>query len=1096
MANLHIQLLQQLTVSVGDNAPIDMGSPTARALFAYLVLNKNKEIDRGRLAFNFWVHASEQAARRNLRQYLHRLRRSLKGIDSNGRLIQTEGNIIRFNPPDGCTIDIDQFKNALTDGDLPRAIHLYHGELLPDIYDDWIEDDRRHLHNLYLNGLLQLIKQYENSQQFNDAIPIAHAYLTVEPLQEAAHVQLMKLHYATGNRARVHKQYEQLRTIFHEELGIKPLPETTAIHQKMMSGTHPRPAAHPPTLSPAPLLPRPPAPPAFVGRQHELAWLTAALADAESGHGSFRIIRGESGVGKSRLITEALANCHVSICLLHGRGHEFEAMIPYSLMAQALQMAAPTFVWNQFNPSPPAWLNGLLSLLPQLPAYLHAAGVMVPRSDEAVHSIEAISRLLLTLSQHSLIVLYLDNLHWADMPTWNLLGYLAQRISSHRVLIIGAVRVEDMSRERGRLARKMIRQGWLERLTLERLNQKETAVLARHLIPDQEPDPLFLRRLYEETAGNPFFIVETVRAVLDDGLSANWTRNVPTDREGKRPFFAIPLKVQAIIESRLDKLNEESRAALAAAAAIGHEFTFDLLQTISRYDTEIVLAALDEWLARGLVREQKAGYMFSHDKIEQVAYEHLSRARRQWTHLQIAHYLDNHLPITDPAQLAHHYYRSSQPARALPHLARAGDRALRVRSYAEAREFGLQAIGLMGRFPALAQHDRAERIDLNLQLAQAYAFTGDRDKAVQLLHETERVAESLNDTERLAQIFYRSSQLFWLQGKPQIADDYARRTLRRAEELDDAPLRFAALRMLGRCGIALSSYDDAIAYLLRYIDLGKREQLADLPAIYGYLAVAYARVGSWKRALDTAQTGVDNAGDLANGAMGIVARMQLAFVYGELYEWENVLQTAVSVQDNWREEGMTPHMMMLRAVIGRAMAYAGRPEAGIAEIQAALTWADGEKYKVLTHVVRGYLAEAYYQAGAVEKGQDMAETAVSQASTAGNRWAEGVNLRVQAICEMHLIHPDWLHIETRLLAAMHLLRDVRARPDLARTYLTLRRLYDRAGQTAWAVDCHFRAITIFEELGMTAELRAAQGQPKGGKNKSGVILGLDLAGPT
>ena len=114
MALLHIQLFQQLAVSVGDDSPIDLGSPTARALLAYLVLNNGKAIDRRQLAFTIWTRASEQAARRNLRQYLHRLRRSLEAIDPNGRLIQTTGNPVRFNPPDGCTIDVTAFEQQFS----------------------------------------------------------------------------------------------------------------------------------------------------------------------------------------------------------------------------------------------------------------------------------------------------------------------------------------------------------------------------------------------------------------------------------------------------------------------------------------------------------------------------------------------------------------------------------------------------------------------------------------------------------------------------------------------------------------------------------------------------------------------------------------------------------------------------------------------------------------------------------------------------------------------------------------------------------------------------------------------------------------------
>ncbi len=1109
MTTLHIQLFQSLAVRADDGPPLDMGSPTARSLFAYLALNRGQTIDRRRLAFQFWPRGSEQAARRNLRQYLHRLRRSLESIDPQGKLILTEGNQVGFRPPTDFYLDVAAFETAVSPphDNLPHAVQLYTGDILEDIYDDWAAPERERLARLYREALLRLIDQNEAAGQYAEAIAYAERYQTAEPLLENAYARLMQLHYAAGDRGRVQQKFEQLTAVLHEELGAAPLPETSAAYKAMMAGSYK--ANHQqltvnneqlivnePTLAPPSAFRLPPSDVPFIGRQAELDWLREAWRAARGAQGRFVFIQGESGVGKTRLVDEMLAGLDTAVQLFIGRGHEFESMIPYSPIAQALRDAdtgneGNPIPWERLQPPPP-WLAALLPFFPNLPAYF--PGHNLGAASQHHHAVEGLGSFLLALSRHRPVILYLDNLHWADGQTWNLLGYLAQRAAGARLLIIGVARTEDMPRERVRLARKLERKQLLQPLALERLSQEETAVLVRQLMDDDNLDPIFTRRIYEETEGNPFFIIETTRAVREAG--GDWTRSVPTDDQGERPFFAIPLQVQSIIESRLDKLENDSRAALGVAAAIGREFTFELLQQVSQFDTQTLLDALDEWLARGLVRETRDSYDFTHEKLSQVAYQQLSRARRQWIHFQVAEFLSANRPDADPAQMAHHYYLSAEPGQALPYLAQAGRRALRVRSYAEAREFGLRAIGLLGRFPSLAKLDQAERIDLNLQLAQAYAFTGALPKALQMLQETERMAESLGDMGRLAHIFHRSSQIFWLRGRPDTADDYARRTLRHAEELDDANLRYAALRMLGRAGIALSHYDDAIAYLLRYVDMAEKSgEMDDLPAIYGYLGVAYARVGSWQRAIDAAQKGLELAETAVSGAMRTVARMQLAFIYGELNEWEQALAVAEPARDLWREEGMTPHAFTLRAVIGRCLVQTGQPEKGVSEIQNALKWAEEVDYRVLVHVIHVYLAQAQYAAGMLNEGWGTAVHAAQLAAEAGNRWAEAVALRTQSEIGMKLPRPDWPRIETNLLRAMRILRQIRARPDLARTYLIMRRLYDRAGQSAWAVDCHFRATTIFDELGMVDELRAARGQAAGNRTGAVVIPGLELQGP-
>ena len=1119
---MRVQLLSNLALVARSGSPLDLGSPTTRTLFAYLVLNRAEPVDRRRLAFLLWPRGTDVAARRNLRQYLHRLRRALEPVDPRNAVVVTEGNSIRFVLPAGWELDIEQFESAIDAGQFARAVDLYTGDLLQEVYDDWVEPERERLTRLFRQTLLRLIDQHSAARDWSQAIAYARRYLDAEPLLEGAHFRLMRLHYATGNRAAVKEQYEALVELLAQELAAEPLPETTAAYEAMIAGTY----AGGPEMEPPPAVlpastPGPEAPPVtspplpepvtpsrrdspFVGRRAELTWLDGALAAAESGCGGIYFVEGESGVGKTRLVEQWLEGCSADHYFFAGSGREFEAMLPYASLAEALRRAAgdQRIPWDLFRP-PPTWLAALQPLLPDLYQVFPMLKEARARVGGQHHVVEGLGHFFLTLAAHRPVVLFLDNLHWADLPTWNFLGYLAPRTATARLLVIVTGRSEDTPPERLAQLRTLARQGWLQQRTLSRLSREETRLLVLQMLEGdldgEEPGngvdlPPIIRQLYDETEGNPFFVIETIRSLQEAGI--DW-HSVPAGNPfGRRPTLPLPAKVQALIQSRLDKLPDDDRLALAMAAAIGREFTFETLEKVSGIDSVVLLDALDEWLARGLVRETRDGYDFTHDKVSQVAYEQLARARRQWIHGRIAAFLKESAPETDPAKLAQHYYLSNEPEAALPYLVEAGQRALAVRSYAEAREFGMRAIGLLGRISQPGGGRRTERVDLNLLLAQAYAFSGALPKAMQLLQETERLAEGLGDIERLAQIFQRSSQILWLRGRGAAAADYARRVLRHAEELGSNNLRLAALRMLGRTNILTSRYDDAIAYLLRYIDLTDAGLApVDLAIMYGYLGVAYARVGSSQRAIDAAQRGLDLVDDEVHGATHVVARMQLAFVYGELREWQQALAVVKPVRGVWREAGMSPHNFMLRAVMGRALVHLGKPEAGLAEIEAALQWARAVDHRLLVHVVVLHLAQSQYTAGLYDTALVTAQEAARMAAAAQDPWAEAIAWRTQAEVAMRLPRPEWHDIEKLLIQARDVLRAIRTRPELARTYLSLRRLYDRAGQVAWAVDCHFRATSIFDELGLVVELKEAQGAPAGERTGAVVLPGLALLGP-
>ncbi len=1101
MPLLRAHLFETLRLYAGDGGPLDLGSPKTRSLIAYLLLNRAHPIDRRKLAYTFWPNSSEAAARRNLRQYLYHAKAALTPADPDGEPLHITNTSIQFNPQLSLELDVELFLHKARPQasleELLEAIELYTSDLLEDIYDDWCIAERERLRKTWLAALDRSSQILQAAERDAEAIAILETWAQAEPFQETAHQRLITLYARRGERTRALQTYQHFARRLAKELNADPLPETQALIQAIQEGQR--------TPARAPI--SPPAAPTrwkeaqdatgaipFIGRREELDTLNRVYQQASGGAGRLVLISGEAGIGKTRLLQEYL-HTHPAVEALHSTCYELDSMIPFAPLRQALQNS--TLLEQIFQTRlPPAWSAPLRPILPELQRFFpyqlpdeHAGASVALR--------ESLTNFILYLSAatpRAPLHIILDDLHWADTSTWELIAALVRFAPTHPLVLIGLFRREDFPAERRSLLRSIQRADALLTLDLPRLTPAETEDLARHLNPTRAKNSIFIQRLYQDTEGNPFFIIETIRVLQESGVQSLKALTPST----------IPHSIQRVIEARLDRLPPPSREALGCAAAIGRSFTFPLLQEILEAPQEAIITFIEEWQQRGLVHESARGYDFRHDKFRQVAYGSLSRARREYIHGRIAAVLENAIPPADATTLAHHYARSNHPLKALPFLTQAGEHALQLRSYHEVRQFGLQAVSLLGQLPGPRQ--RGERVDINLQLAQAYAFTGDLQRAIEILNESEHLATSLNDEKRLGQIFRRAAQFFWLSGQSKTASDYARRALRVAEETENQHLLGAALRMLGRVSIALAAFDDAIAYLLRYVNMhaGLGEERAypsmpaDMPIVLGYLGVAYSRVGAWQRAFSVSQQGCALAESLSENpldARNIFARMQLAMVRAAYHDWGGCLEALAPLPKPESLEEITPPLFMALGLRGYAQAQSGAPARGLQITRKAVDWAAQTGYHVFAYLPRIFLAEESLLAGDIPTALKQAQQALQEAQQAADRWATGISLRLIADIRARFPKPPWAQIENDLIASMHLLRQIRARPDLARTYLSLRRLYDRAGQIAWAVDCHFRAITIFEELGMNAELQLAQGQAAHERQGAVVIVNLPLQGP-
>ncbi|MBT3313901.1 MAG: AAA family ATPase [Anaerolineae bacterium] len=1094
MPLLRAHLFKSLRLETENQRALDAGSPLTRSLLAYLLLHRKHPADRRRLAFLFWTRSTESAARRNLRQYLHRLKQVFEEANLGDDWVITTASTVQINPQADIWLDVDAFRHQTRpeagSAEKEGGIGLYRGDLLDDLYEEWCESPRRELRQRYLQSLEELSLELEANYRSEDALKITRKWIAAEAYDESAHRRLMSLYVTLGKKNLAIQHYQQLAENLMSELGTEPMPETRSLvemiqtggmrQEKPLSSTMPKAASK----VKSPQLP-------MVGREAELGQMQIAWKQAQNKSGGIILLSGDSGIGKTRLLNEYLHTAH-PVSLLEGTCHEVEAMVAYAPLRGILQEALSRLSEDDLQPLHP-YLAALTPILPDLRREYPSLPSWASDRRERIEAPEAITQLLRTLAKKTgTLLLALDDLHWADSLSWELLEILAHRLEGTPLLLIASCRLEDLNPEHEIFFRSLKRKERFMHLPLARLSLSESKQLAKYLLKEEKLDAHFFERLHEETEGNPFFIIEGIRALQEGEEPAR----LPFGGGLERGAENLPPPIQRLIEARLDRLDAQSQELLGIAAAIGRSFSFSLLAEVSEVATKEVINYLENWQQKGLVTEKSDGYDFTHDKIRQVAYANLSRARKSYVHRCIAEILENAILPVDAATLAHHYSRSDQTIKALPYLTKAGEQALRAHSYHEARQFGSQAVSMLGREAGPKQNQ--ERIDLSLQLAQAYAFSGDLQRAQEMVEQAEQLALQIHDEKRLGSVYRRSAQIFWQRGNPKAANDYAHRTLRIAEEKEDIALLRAALRMLGRTSIALAAFDDAIAYLLRYVDIedSATRYHPNLMVVYGYLGVAYARVGSWKRALDAAEHGVEIAKEQGAASKITFALAPLAYVQAARQNWAQCFKTLSAAPTPLDEEReFTPLLFIMSSLRGYTQARLDETEEGIKAIHKSLNWVEKNNYQVFRYLPRIFLAESLLLTNEISEAKKQAERALKDARESGNRWAVGVTLRILGEILSQEAKPNWLQMEEYLRESLRILRRIRARPDLARTYLALRRLYDRAGQSAWAVDCHFRATSIFDELNMAEELSLAQGHAAGERKGAVVILDMELKGP-
>ena len=302
---LHVQLLGDFRLAYGDALLPTVSTARLKSLLAYLLLHRDAPQSRHHLAFLFWPDSTEAQAHNNLRQSLHRLRRSLPDAE---RFLQGDTQTIRWLPNSPFVLDVAEFEKAVesaeSDDSLENAVSLYHGELLPGCYDDWILFDRERLQQKFHLILERLIQSYEKQGDYRTAIRHAERLLRADPLGEETYQQLIHLHLSSGDRTGAMRVYQTCARVLKRELDVEPSPETQAIF-KGFQKTQAQPARYGSSRKRTNNLPTYLT--SFIGRDTDLERLTRILSPRDLLTGGERLLTltGSGGCGKTRLAVQA-----------------------------------------------------------------------------------------------------------------------------------------------------------------------------------------------------------------------------------------------------------------------------------------------------------------------------------------------------------------------------------------------------------------------------------------------------------------------------------------------------------------------------------------------------------------------------------------------------------------------------------------------------------------------------------------------------------------------------------------------------------------------------------------------------------------------
>lgn len=816
----------------------------------------------------------------------------------------------------------------------------------------------------------------------------------------------------------------------------------------------------------------------FTGRTDDLALLKDTLEQAAAGRSQFVTVEGEAGAGKTRLIYEFRRHARRRDCaIIEGRCQSYSQTTPYFPFIDALRFGLRLRDLDDPGKILDAALTNIRGIDPYLekhiPAYLHLLSLKseyaLPESLHGKGLREALEQALVDMiianARKQPVILIFEDWHWSDEASVSALKYLLSTIDIHPVMVVLSYRIEfDLEWEP---------RGNHRHLDLSPLGAGNTEDIVRSVLKAHELPQDLVKLIHERTGGNPLFIEEACYSLTGTGaVAVEEGRAVLTRDLSELP---LPDSVQAIIASRMDRMDKTTREVVRLASAIGRQFSQRILAELYT-NREPLDRALSKLKRQELIRqtrlEPEAEYIFKHVLMREVAYETLLHKMRLHLHTLIGDVLERLYPDRideHAALLAHHYTRGDNKTKAVKYALLAGDKAVALYANNEALPYFEDALRAAREMGDGTDGKRAY-IEAVLRMAPVESNKKDRQQEQQNLFRALELAGDLDDRQSCSRILYWLGRVHYAQGQLRRAIEYAEQGLGVADELGDEALAAPCVNLIGRGYWQLSDFGTSARYTERSIaQLRKVGNKVEEATACGFAGALLCYMGDFDRAREYAEQGVVLARELENPFVEAANFHYRGIIHDQLGAWDAAIDDYATAAGIAERSGDVFRKYLIEFMQGRALTFRGDTDEARQLLEQSVQSARDLKTQFIFGQALAALAVCCLATGDAVRGRELSEEGVQAAIATGDRFSEALARRTYAECLAALGEEDTA-AEEEYRRAVAIQEEIGVRPELARTYASFARFLDVRRHDGEAAKCRGEAESLFATLGMRWDL--------------------------
>lgn len=1079
-----------------DGSPItdrEWKTQKNKHLCKLLLTHEGHSLAKDQLMEWLWADLDPDAAGRNMRVAISQLRKvlepDLKRGTKSSHVLTTDGGYAWNTRPDDwfdaaefeqlCiqvnVDDANHFDEAAT-GMAEQAKSLYRGPYLEeDRYEDWATARREALQLKYFALLIKLSEGHARLGRYQQAITLCREVLQSDPCREQVWSQLMLYLYCTGNQPEALRAYDQCVQILQKELDVEPgkrlqqlqhqirnrhVPEIETLYPVSASATQDIPY----TLSSIP----------FVGRQAEQKKLQHFLSVPQRDHASCMLVAGEPGVGKTRLVQEALTKQKASVCL-SAYCHTSEMNLSYRTWADVVRQAVASLDADTLNAIEPLWLAEAVGIVPELRQQLNLPqNPALAPDQQQLRFHQAILRILSEAAAQKPLIIFFDDVHWMDAQSLALWQFLLARLDATAIRFIGTYRKGEESAHLLQFLKASDHK--IESLSLSTMNAQEGITLLKTLPLKLDDVEGFCSKLYQDTEGNPLFMLSTLQHLFESHVLASSEQGWVSTNGNPLASMNLPPTIQALIQQRLEKLNAPALKLLRLVSVLGREVDAKLLDLLWEDEVDYPIALADLTSAQ-LLSEHLGQYKVSHGNIREVVVAQLSAPMSQLLHQRVLYALEQRYVGQVDAwlgTLAQHAFRAGVWEKALTYAVRVLNKEDRTRlqeklTLAELGETAAHKLELSGKDTDFVKE---QLFDLMLKRAEIFGLQGNREGQRNDLEQLERLATSLDYPGKQAQVLVHWLTFHLAKGEFAQAVEAAQQAIHLYEADQDIAGQAHCLNHMGQALHQQGDPQAALAVMEQALDLFQQaKQLkGQADCLKNIGQVHFSSLAKYEKALDffeQANAHYATLGDLPGQAgcinsIGNVCYWCLGRTEEAIQHYEQALEFARDIGDRFG-------VGLLLNNIGnvyRTLSL-GKLHVALDYLQQAHDIGEEVSDPVGQSMSLGNIGKIYFSIGQYDKALVYHHRALHINRDIGERGEEAGNL--YELGKTHLELEDFEQALEALQQSLAIGQETGDQRSGAYVPVEMARVYAAQGQFDLAIDHLQQAQQVLDELDIAEE---------------------------